>query len=113
MEFLPESLGIQVPTDAERFEILQYLNVNALKVSGSILPPGPGRESFVLVCSRCHALPDPRVHSKADWPIVFARMERNMERMKVAVPGAQRSQEIIGYLQATAGTPRTTRAATH
>lgn len=105
MEALPESLGVQVPTDAERFVILQYLNANALKVSGSVLPQGPGRESFVLVCSRCHALPDPRAHSKADWPIVYARMERNMEHMKVPAPIGQQSQEILNYLRATGGTP--------
>jgi cytochrome c5 len=106
MEWLPESLGVLVPSDAERFEILKYLIANALKVSGSVLPPGPGREAFAAVCSRCHALPDLRNHSKADWAIVFARMERNMERMKVAPPTGQQAHEILDYLQATAGAHR-------
>jgi len=109
MESLPESLGVQVPSNADRFEVLQYLIANSLKVSGSVLPAGSGRETFATVCSRCHALPDPRTHSKADWPIVFARMERNMERMKVAPPAGPKAQEILGYLQATAGTPRAAR----
>jgi cytochrome c5 len=100
MEWLPDSLGVHVPTNAERYEILQYLTVNALRVSGSELPVGRGREAFALICSRCHALPDPRVHSKADWGIVFARMERNMERMKVAPPTSQQAEEILDYLQA-------------
>ncbi|HYL22395.1 MAG TPA: hypothetical protein VEU74_11585 [Gemmatimonadales bacterium] len=99
MEWLPESLRVQVPTNAERYEILQYLTVNALKVSGSVLPEGRGRESFALVCSRCHALPDPRVHSKEDWGIVFARMERNMERMKVAPPTPEQTEDVLHYLQ--------------
>ena len=103
MEWLPDSLGVQVPTNAERYEILQYLTGNAMKVSGSVLPEGRGREAFSVICSRCHALPDPRVHSKADWPIVFARMERNMERMKVAPPTAQQAEDLLYYLQ-TAGT---------
>ncbi|HUL01825.1 MAG TPA: hypothetical protein VLV16_01195 [Gemmatimonadales bacterium] len=103
MEWLPESLGVRVPTEAERYEILKYLTVNALKVSGSVLPAGKGRESFALVCSRCHALPDPRVHSKEDWPTVYARMERNMERMKVKPPTAQQAEEILMYLKTTAG----------
>lgn len=98
MEWLPDSLGVKVPTNAERYEILQYLNANALRVSGSTLPAGQGREAFAEICSRCHALPDPRVHSKADWGIVFARMERNMERMKVAPPSGQQTQEILDYL---------------
>lgn len=104
MESLPDSLGVRVPTEAERYEILKYLTVNALKVSGSVLPAGKGRESFSLVCSRCHALPDPRVHSKADWPTVYARMERNMERMKVKAPTAQQAEEILTYLRTTGGT---------
>lgn len=99
MEWLPESLRVEVPTSAERYEMLQYLTINALKVSGTALPRGRGREAFALVCSRCHALPDPRVHSKEDWPTVFARMERNMEHMKVAPPTGQQTEEILAYLQ--------------
>jgi cytochrome c5 len=103
MEWLPESLAVRVPTEAERYEILKYLTANALKVSGSVLPAGKGRETFALICSRCHALPDPRVHSKADWPTVYARMERNMERMRVKPPTAQQAEEILVYLRATGG----------
>lgn len=101
MDELPDSLGVKVPTAAERYEILKYLTVNALKVSGSVLPAGRGRETFALVCSRCHALPDLRVHSKDDWPIVFARMERNMERMKVKPPTAQQVEDVLLYLKTT------------
>ena len=101
MDELPDSLGVKVPTAAERYEILKYLTVNALKMSGSVLPAGHGRETFALVCSRCHALPDLRVHSKEDWPIVFARMERNMERMKVKGPTAKQTEDILLYLKTT------------
>jgi mono/diheme cytochrome c family protein len=102
MEWLPDSLGVKSPAASERYEILQCLTANALKVSGSALPPGRGRDVFGLVCSRCHALPDPRDHAKTDWPIVFARMERNMERMKVAPPTADQTQQVLGYLQTAA-----------
>jgi cytochrome c5 len=105
MDELPESLGVKVPTMAERYETLKYLTANALKISGSVLPAGHGRETFALVCSRCHALPDLRVHSKDDWPTVFARMERNMERMKVKAPTAQQTEDILLYLKST-GTAR-------
>jgi cytochrome c5 len=101
MEWLPPTLGVKVPTMAERFATLDYLTANALKVSAANLPPGPGRETFQLVCSRCHALPDPRVHSPADWPTVFARMERNMERMKVAPLARSQTSDILLYLQST------------
>jgi len=106
MEWLPDSRGVQVPTNAERDEMLQYLTVHALKGSGAALPAGRGREAFTLICSRCHALPDPRVHSRQDWAVVFARMERNMERMKVAPPTAQQTEEILYYLQNQRGVRR-------
>ena len=101
MEWLPPTLGVKVPTMAERFAMLDYLNANALRVSAANLPPGQGRETFELVCSRCHALPDPRVHSPADWPTVFSRMQRNMERMKVAPLTGVQTSDILLYLQST------------
>ena len=100
MELLPPALGVKVSTMAERFTMLDYMNANALKVSDANLPAGRGREAFSPVCSRCHALPDPRVHSREDWPVVFARMERNMERMKVAPPTREQTSDILLYLQA-------------
>jgi cytochrome c5 len=99
MEWLPPSLGVAVPTMPERFAMLDYLVANALKVSGSTLPPGQGRDDFALVCSRCHALPDPRVHSAADWPTVFARMEQNMQRMKVPALTRSQTTNVLLYLQ--------------
>ena len=101
MEWLPPTLGVKVPTMAERFAMLDYLTANALRVSAANLPPGAGRETFQLVCSRCHALPDPRVHSPADWPAVFSRMQQNMERMKVAPPARSETSDILLYLQST------------
>lgn len=102
MELLPAARHVKVPTSAERFAILDYLTASAMKVSGTTLPPGPGREAFSQVCSRCHALPDPRVHSREDWPTVFARMERNMERMKVPPPTRDQTTDILLYLQSVA-----------
>ena len=103
-EYLPPSLGVQVPNMSERYVMLEYLTTNALKVSGSVLPEGRGRAAFAEVCSRCHALPDPRVHSAEDWPTVVVRMERNMERMRVPPAGAQ-TADVLLYLQ-TAARPR-------
>lgn len=103
MEWLPRDLGVLVPTPAERFTILTYMLTNALKVSGSVLPAGRGREEFATVCSQCHALPDPRVHSADDWAAVYSRMERNMERMRVQPPAASASSDILLYLQTVAG----------
>jgi cytochrome c5 len=102
MELLSPSLGVKTPALAERFALLDYLTTNALKVSGANLPAGPGREEFAQVCSRCHALPDPRVHSRADWPTVFARMEQNMVRMQVPPPTREQATDLLLYLQTVA-----------
>ena len=102
MEGLPASLDVKVPTMAERFAMLEYLNANALKVSGANLPAGRGREEFSKVCSQCHALPDPRGHSPEDWPTVFARMEQNMERMKVPALKEGQTADILLYLRTVA-----------
>lgn len=99
MDWLPSEMGVAVPSAQERFVLLDYLNRHALQVSGATLPPARGRDTFSILCSRCHALPDPRVHTAADWPTVFQRMERNMERMGVAPPTNEEAQEILGYLQ--------------
>lgn len=99
MDWLPADMGIAVPSPEERVVLLDYLNQHALQVSGATLPSARGRETFSIVCSRCHALPDPRLHTAADWPTVFQRMGRNMERMEVAPPSNQQAAEILTYLQ--------------
>lgn len=102
MEMLPESLSIRVPEVGERVRITSYLTANALKVSPENIPPGNGQAAFVEVCSRCHALPDPRIHTAKDWPAVFLRMEGNILRMKVRGPTQEQTGQILTYLQEVA-----------
>ena len=99
MDRLPDSLGIRTANEGERGTVLKYLMANALQVSGAELPKGPGREDFALICSRCHALPDVKIHASGDWPSVFLRMERNMERMNVSLPNGEQTSKILLYLQ--------------
>lgn len=99
MERLPESLAVRTGADGERSILLGYLTDNALQVGGAELPRGRGREDFALVCSRCHALPDIKLHTSGDWPAVFMRMERNMERMSVSLPSREQTDNILLYLQ--------------
>ncbi len=98
MERLPDSLTMLVPEVGERVALLNYVMDNALQVSGASLPPGQGRHEYAQICSRCHALPDPSVHSPQDWPAVFMRMERNMERMNVTPATPQEATRILLYL---------------
>jgi cytochrome c5 len=98
IEELPGTFGVKNPTVQQRQVALDYLLKHALQVSGAALPQAPGRATFSQTCSRCHALPDPRQHSAADWPAVVMRMEERMTQMKVDRPSAPQTQEIIGYL---------------
>ena len=99
MDHLPEGFRIKIPEAGERIILMNYLTDFALVVSGGALPPGRGRDEFAKVCSQCHALPDPAVHSAKDWVAVYQRMLRNMGRMKVAPPTPDESQAILLYLQ--------------
>lgn len=103
MDRLPAGLGVAVPDAGARATMLAYLTANALPVSGTTLPAGAGREEFAMICSRCHALPDPRVHSPQDWLTVYLRMERNMERMNVAPATQPQTAAILAYLQGVSG----------
>lgn len=98
MDRLPATFGVKVPSMQQRQATLDYLIANALKVSGVNLPQGAGRATFAQTCSRCHALPDPRQHSAADWPAVVLRMEQRMDQMKVDRPSPDSTQQILLYL---------------
>jgi cytochrome c5 len=102
MDRLPGDVGIRAPDEGSRAQLLSYLMANALQVGGANLPAGEGRYEFMMVCSRCHALPDPRVHSPKDWLAVFSRMERNMERMLVVPATPEETNRILSYLQSSA-----------
>lgn len=107
MDRLSPDLRVAVPSVAQRHWILDYLVTNALQVSGTALPAGPGRETFSIACSRCHALPDPLQHSPADWPTVVSRMEQRMTQMNVDVPQPDEMGQILTYLSAvSARAPR-------
>jgi cytochrome c5 len=105
MDYLPDSFNIRKPTASQRYELLSYLTIDALRVSGAVLPQGKGRESFELTCSRCHSLPDPRSHSTTDWDVVVARMIQNMERMGVRVPSQDEENDLLLYLHSVRPLP--------
>lgn len=63
---------------------------------------GSGAEAFRQVCSGCHALPNPRQHSSAEWPAVVERMTQNMKALQRQVPEQTVLDQIIAFLQANA-----------
>ena len=105
IDMMAGALGIQTPSTAQRAELLDYLEKHALHVAAT-LPPGPGKAAFVEVCSRCHDLNDPRMHTPPDWPVVVMRMEKDAEIMKVRGITHGEAVQIISYLQAASAHPR-------
>lgn len=93
--------AIAAPSEVDVVHLRGYLKENALKPAPETLTPtekGPGGEHFARVCSQCHALPDPALHTAEEWPDVVSRMHVNMQRMGVAPPEAQERAQILAFL---------------
>ncbi len=105
IDMMAGGLGVRSPSTAERAQLLGYLQRHALAVAER-LPPGLGKELFATVCSRCHALVDPKMHSPPDWPVVVMRMEVNMQKMRIGGVSSAEASQILTYLQAVSARPR-------
>ena len=80
--------GVQAPEPDEAKLLVAYLRKHAQTALDPARYPdvnSPAGESFRRACGQCHALPDPRRHSAAEWPAVVARMQKNMEWMNRVV----------------------------
>lgn len=94
-------MDVEVPTSEEERAILAYLREHAMRgAREEDLPGGVGREEFTRICSRCHALPDPRQHDPEDWPAVVDRMRGHMDRMEVQAISDTEADRVVRYLQA-------------
>lgn len=105
MEGGPRMMGIMAPSSQEEEVLLRYLKTHAMKalVPGTVpSPDSPNASLFQQACSRCHALPDPKLHTAAEWPGVVERMRKNMEVMGKPVITDQERDGIVGYLRMNA-----------
>ena len=101
--------GVAAPGEDEARQLVAYLRQNALTALDPRRYPEvdrPTGQSFKLACRQCHALPDPRRYTAAEWPQVVERMELNMQWMNRVVgtrPNPYepqlRVEEIIEFLQ--------------
>jgi len=93
---------IQVPTRRELAALIAYLQKHAQKTIDKNqyqdLNTSAGK-SFAAVCSRCHALPDPKQFTADEWPVVVQRMIKNMKIMAKPVPDGETVETILGFLQ--------------
>jgi cytochrome c5 len=105
MRMMSGMMGIENPSPEERQIIVAYLMAHSLKsVSPEILPEpeSKGAVLFKQVCSQCHSLPDPKLHTSAEWPKVVERMRSNMQAMGRRVITEAEENGIIAYLRAHA-----------
>ena len=80
--------GVKAPTVEEKRELVAYLRKYAQKPLDPRRYPDvyrPEGEAFRLACNQCHVLPDPQRHTAAEWPLVVARMQENMQWMNRVV----------------------------
>ncbi len=80
--------GVEAPSLEEEQTITAYHRKHALRpVDEKKLPEvnAPAAQSFRVACGQCHALPDPRMHTAKEWPVVVERMQKNMEWMNRVV----------------------------
>lgn len=79
-------------------------------------PDSDGARLYVFYCTQCHVLPNPSMHTAAEWPQVADRMFYRMYRMYrrgmmgmmmmgVAFPSPGDRREIVDYLEAHAFKP--------
>lgn len=100
--------GVEAPGAKEAATLVAYLRRHAQKPLDPARYPEvnrPSGEAFRLACNQCHTLPDPRRHSAAEWRVVVARMQENMQWMNRVVsskpvPGEPqlRVEEINAFL---------------
>jgi len=93
---------IKAPEDRELEVLIAYLQKYAQKPLDKSqyedLNSTAGK-TFDVICSQCHALPDPKQHTGDEWPAVVQRMVQNMKLMSKSVPDEETVEMVLGFLQ--------------
>lgn len=95
-------MHIEAPNENEYKILMEYIEKNAqqtIKIEELQGSKTQGGQAFQKICTECHALPDPKQHSKNEWPAVVDRMRKNMVSMGVPVPGQEITDNILKFLQ--------------
>ncbi len=101
--------GLALPGRDDLAALLDYLGRHGMTPFDPATYPDldniPEGRAFRDTCARCHALPDPRHHTAAEWTAVLARMQRNMAVMQQPAPDAAARARIEVFLSRHARTP--------
>ena len=96
-----QGMGMEIPSPEEREAITEYMKTHAMKPASPETLPQPesaGAVSFKTVCSRCHPLPDPKLHTAQEWPAVVDRMRSRVREMGREAMTEQERSTIVSYL---------------
>jgi hypothetical protein len=72
--------SVEAPTDRETAVLAAYLKKHGQKEMdlGHPALSSEAGKMFSIACTQCHALPDPRRHTRSEWPAVVERMRRHI-----------------------------------
>ncbi len=101
MSMMSGMMGIENPSSEEQQALLSYLTTHSLRAIAPDALPSPESRGAILfkeICTQCHSLPDPKVHTAEEWPKVVERMISNMHSMGRRVATEDERKEILRYL---------------
>jgi hypothetical protein len=100
--------NVEAPTEPETATLTAYLRKHGQREMDSADPAlqSDAGKMFSIACTQCHALPDPRRHTRGEWPAVVSRMKEHMAWTNTIV-GADslrtvpvlHTTEIVRFLQ--------------
>lgn len=107
MTGMPMMQGAEMesPSADQQKAVVDYMVAHAMRPADPGALPQPesaGAVSFRDVCSQCHPLPDPGLHTAQEWPAVAERMRTHMKEMGKRVITDRERDEIVGYLSRNA-----------
>jgi len=98
------SQSLFVPGNDKANQITDYLSRHALEgADANAHADTPAGLLFQKKCTQCHAMPDPRLHSPAEWPAVIERMRGNIHRMQREPISDHEAEELARYLSVQSG----------
>ena len=103
--------NVEAPTEQETAVLTRYLRKHGQKEM-DLRDPALNNDAgkmYIIACTQCHALPDPRQHTRQEWPTVIERMKRHMAWANTVVGvdslktvPVLETQEIVRFLQRNA-----------
>lgn len=94
-------MRIMVPGEREDTAMTEYLKRHALRgISREALADSnsPPAQAYAEVCSTCHALPEPTLHTGKEWMLTVLRMKRYIEDAALKLPDEASMQLVRQYL---------------